>query len=166
MEEKLNQEIIEFGEEIFKVYGLDSLSAKIMSILYFEPGELSMEELADMTGYSLASISLKMGQLETYWGIKRKKIPGSRKAYFYMTKNYLELIEESFRKGFELESSLAKKHLPRIIKECKSQASSDYDLEKLKILEDYCHELDGVKTLLDFVTEKVEEIQKQHSMDG
>lgn len=157
--DKLDRKIVEMGEEVFRVYGLDPLSTKILSLLYFEPRELSMEELAEMTGYSLASISLKMSTLEKFWGVKRKKKTGSRKAYFCMRKDYIGLVEDSLRKMYEFESGIAKRRLPELIEEYREEANSDYELDKLNILENYCNQLADLRKLLELLAEKSSELR-------
>ncbi|NPE28122.1 hypothetical protein HNV12_09135 [Methanococcoides sp. SA1] len=158
--DELDQKIVEMGEEIYRLYGLDHLSVKICSTLYFEPHELSMEELALRTGYSLSSISLKMGPLENFWGVKRKKISGSRKAFFYMEKNLVSIIMESLMKGHELESRITEKYLPPLIEEYREKAVTEYESEKLSILENYCSQLTMYKQLLETMVEQVSEMQR------
>ncbi|WP_406656373.1 hypothetical protein V7O62_10995 [Methanolobus sp. ZRKC2] len=155
----LDQKVIEMGEEIFRLYGLDNLSAKIISTLYFEPHELSMEEIAESTGYSLSSISLKMGPLENVWGVKRIKKAGSRKAYFYVEKNMSNIMIELFMKACEIESRLTEKYLPPIIEEYREKAVDEYEIERLSILENYCSQLEGFKQLLEVMIELLPEIQ-------
>lgn len=157
--DKLDQKVIEMGIEIYRLYGLDNLSAKIISILYFEPHELSMEELAERTGYSLSSVSLKMGSLENIWGVKRKKKQGSRKAYFYMEKDIGKLMMETFMKAYETESRITKKYLPPIIEEYRGKALTEYETEKLSILENYCSQLTIYNKLLEAMIEKLPEIR-------
>lgn len=159
--DELDQRIVEMGEEIFRLYGLDNLSAKICSTLYFEPCELSMEEIAEHTGYSLSSISLKMGPLETIWGVKRKKISGSRKAYFYMEKDLVNMFIESFMKAQEVETRIIKKYLPPILNEYREVAKSEHQIKKLSILEDYCSQLTSFKRILEVLMEKIPEIRNE-----
>ena len=52
--DEIEKKIIDIGHEIFKGYGVDDSTAQILSILNFESDEISMEELAERTGYSRA----------------------------------------------------------------------------------------------------------------
>ena len=89
--EPLDEEFIDMYKQMGQMQGADSLLSSIFGILYLEPEEVSMDELAKKTGYSLASISNNIKTLERVGVVKRIKKPGSRKAYFFIEKN-LDLI--------------------------------------------------------------------------
>ena len=102
-----------------KGYGLDNLSAKLSSILYLEPIEISIEELAKRTGYSLASISNKMKILESFGMVRRVKNPGSKKLYYYMEKDLVKLTRMHFEKIYTSEIIPAKKCYLKLLKNLK-----------------------------------------------
>lgn len=162
----IEMEMIEVGAEVYKNYGMDDLSATILSILFFEPGEMTMNELAEITGYSLASISLKMKGLENVWGVHRRKKAGSRKIYFHMGKDYLDSLEETLRRGHEMESQLVKRSIPYLIRKYREQANSESQLERLHIAEKYCRQIDDVGRILESLYEKIDEIRSEQKDNG
>ena len=81
--QNIDQEFVEFFSRLLRSIGLDDLSSKIVAILYIEDREISMEEIAKMTGYSLASISNKMKLLETLAMVQRINRPGTKSCLLY-----------------------------------------------------------------------------------
>ena len=159
-------EIIKVGVEVYKGFGMDDLSANILSFLHFEPGELTMEELAEFTGYSLASISLKMKWLESFWGVHRRKKAGSRKIYFRMGNDYLDCLEGTMRRAYEMESHLIKSLMPELIRKYREQATSESQLERLRIAEKYCKQVDDAGRVLELFYEKIDEIRSEQKDNG
>ncbi|WP_406662015.1 hypothetical protein V7O66_05585 [Methanolobus sp. ZRKC3] len=159
------KKILEIGNEIFRGYGVDSLTATILSILNFEPEEISMEELAERTGYSLASISLKMKNIEVFWSIKRIQKPGSRKTYFYMEKDLLDAFLLQLKNGYEAELNIAKKRISPLIEEYRKEASSEEQRKKLHLFEDYHEQIIDFEKVIEYVYEKIDEIKSEKSKD-
>ncbi len=146
-------------EQSYRVYGLDELSASILSYLFLEPGELTMEELAQLTGYSLASISLKMKALEEVWGVRRMKKSGSRKIYFSQNKDYLDVVEEILKKIFEKESLLVRQMMPGLLKEYKEMDLTDSQKQRLLIAQRYCKQIGDVRELMDLISEEIDRLR-------
>jgi DNA-binding transcriptional regulator GbsR (MarR family) len=115
--------------------GLDELSSRIISILYAEPMEMSLQEIARRTGYSLSAISTSMKFLEGTRIVKRTRKPKSKKVYFYIGKDLLEQFQEAMRIKYETNVLESKKVLPDIIKRYKREKKRNN--EKLKIMENY-----------------------------
>ncbi|AKB85275.1 GbsR/MarR family transcriptional regulator [Methanococcoides methylutens] len=144
----IEEKIIDIGHEIFKGYGVDDATAQILSILNFESREISMEELAHRTGYSLASISLKIKNLEHFWSIKRIQKPGSRKTYLYMEKNLLDAFATQIRNGFGTELEIAKTKITPLIEEYRNHADSEEQKVKLQAYENYLSEINKFEELI------------------
>lgn len=142
-------------------YGVDNLAASILAILYFEPDEVSMEDIAARTGYSLASISQKIKSIEKSWRIQRIKKPGSRKVFFYMEKDLLELLFEQLKAGYENELKILNKKILPLIEEYKKESVSDEQISRLQIFETYKASLDDLQIIFDCLVEKVEETKKE-----
>lgn len=139
--------------------GLDQLSSTIFALLYLEPEEISMEELAKKTGYSLASISNKVKVLEPTGFIKKIQKPGSRKIYLYAEKNYFKVFREQLLKMQETKLKMVNETMPEIIRNCKVKISSDKDRKKLRIFEGYydqCKKFESVVSLMTRELDKVE----------
>jgi len=96
--------------------GLPSSFVTVLAELYFEPEEISLDELAERTGYSLGSISMKIKMLHQMGFVSRRKHPGTNKLFLYMEKdivghtvrNWIEVKQRSIRQ--------LKLQLPKLIK--------------------------------------------------
>lgn len=144
----IEEKIIDIGHEIFKGYGVDDITAQILSILNFEFNEISMEELAQRTGYSLASISLKVKNIEQFWSIKRISKPGSRKTYLYMEKNLIDAFATQIRNGFETELNIAKTKITPLIEAYKENATTHEQKIKLQTYENYLSQINTFEELI------------------
>jgi DNA-binding transcriptional regulator GbsR (MarR family) len=153
------KKIIDIGHEIFRGYGVDNSTAQILSILNFESNEISMEELAERTGYSRASISLKIKNIETFWGIKRINKPGSRKTYLYMEKNLLDAFALQIRNGYETELKIAKMKIAPLIEEYKSDVTTPEQKVKLHTYENYLLEINKFENLIYYIYNQIDQLK-------
>jgi len=163
MSEKMSdveKKIIDVGHEIFKGYGVDDVTAQILSILNFESNEISMEQLAQRTGYSLASISLKIKNIEQFWSIKRIHKPGSRKTFLYMEKNLLDAFAIQIRNGFETELDIAKNKITPLIEDYRKYANSEEQKIKLHTYEKYLSEINQFEELIQHIYEQINRLKK------
>jgi len=113
MENSPRDEFIEMMVEIQRAKGLDELSSKLIGIMFIEPNEITLNELSEITGYSLSAISTSMKFLERTGLVKRFKKPGSRKLYFYMGKDMPSMLTEIVKK-LEKNVSMLKSRIPGI----------------------------------------------------
>ena len=81
---KTEEEFIEIVATAAKGHGFDDLSSKIIGILYIEPKKLSLDEIAQKTGYSLASISNSVKAIENARVIKKLKKPKTHKTNLFI----------------------------------------------------------------------------------
>lgn len=156
----IEKKIIDIGHEIFKGYGVDNPTAQILSILNFESNEISMEELAERTGYSLASISLKIKNIEHFWGIKRIHKPGSRKTYLLMEKDLLDAFAIQIRNGFATELEIAKTKIPPLIEEYRCNATTQEQETKLDTYENYLAEINRFEELIQYIYDQISDLKK------
>lgn len=150
--EQPDQEIQNFIYGIFKSFGFDSVLSKIVSILFIEPEEVSLEELSRQTGYSLSSISTKMKLLTSVGSVERIKKPGSKKVYFYMDNDMKKIMTKKIDVTFDLYLNPVRDKLPALIKEYKENTKGsrdEKDKKKIKILEDYHKDMMGIRLLLE-----------------
>ncbi|MCD6367765.1 MAG: winged helix-turn-helix transcriptional regulator [Candidatus Aenigmarchaeota archaeon] len=119
--------------EANKLRGLDDITSKIISTLYVEPKEISLEDLSKKTGYSISAVSMAMKTISRLDVIKKFKKPKSRKVYFYMEKNVMPYITEMLSKNLGI-IQRSKKKMPEIIRKLKKSKSNK---EELKIAEYY-----------------------------
>ena len=82
------EKFMELIYDVNKSRGLDELTSKIISILYVEPKEVSLNELSKRTGYSLSAVSTSMKMFGHSKLIKRIKNPNQREYIFTWRKTY------------------------------------------------------------------------------
>lgn len=157
---ELEDKFIEIVNEACSLTGMDKSDSALFAKLYVQPGEIFMEDLAKETGYSLASISNKIKMLEQTDLISKKTGPGTRKISIYMKKDLLKFFKDIFaKKNYKLK--IIKEKIPDLIKEFKSKAKTTENKKKLKIFEDYYKQLLKFDKLFNFITDKIDEMNKE-----
>ena len=134
---ELDKEILEFYRTAGRMQGIDDSLAIILGTLYLEPREVSMEELAEKTGYSLASISNKIKMLEPSGIIRRVRKPGTKKVFLYTEKDILRIMKKNLVMKQESVIKLAKEKIPFIIRKYKNKKLTQEQKKKLRIIENY-----------------------------
>ena len=140
MTESPKNEFIELIAENSKGRGLDELSSKIIGILFIEPEEVALDELANRTGYSLSAVSTALKFIERAGIVKRTKKPKSRKVYFYMGKDMLAISLQIMKRKYERIILPSKQKLPKIIEKYKQESTKESG-EELGIVENYYKEV-------------------------
>lgn len=143
------QEFIDFIGQVFQGFGLDSLSSTLVGIIFLEPKEISMDELAEKTGYSLASLSNKLRALESMKIVRRVSKPGSKKAYYYIEKDVCEIMRRKLQAMYEQFITPAKTTLPVIIEKYRNAKLSSDEKQKMDIIINYHKQLLDVEKCLD-----------------
>ena len=142
------KEFIKLVTENSKANGLDDLPSKAMGILYVEQNEVSLEELAERTGYSLSAVSTSMKFLENIGLIKKMKKPKSRKVYFYMEKDMVKTTIKLMRQKLEKVVKPSLEKIPKIIEHYKKE-NSQKSKEELKNLENYYKQVKQAEKLME-----------------
>ncbi|MFC1741780.1 GbsR/MarR family transcriptional regulator [Nanoarchaeota archaeon] len=135
------QEFIDFIEQTFQRFGLDSLCSRIVGIVFLEPNEVSMEDLAKKTGYSLASLSNKLRFLESAKMVKRIKKPGTKKSFYYIEKDVYQIMQRKMQAMRDQFMTPAKTILPNIIEKHKNTKMTAVEKEKMDIIIKYHKQL-------------------------
>ncbi|MFH0798526.1 MAG: hypothetical protein V1906_03885 [Candidatus Woesearchaeota archaeon] len=150
------EEFMELVMSVAKAKGADELTSRIIAALFIEPKEISLEDLSKRTGYSLSAVSTSMKLIEKTPFVKRTKVPGSKKVYFYMEKDLFGI----FMRHIKMENELALKpmidRLPEIIKRYRKE---NYPKEELKILEMHYN---NVLIFSDLMKKMVEYAESRH----
>jgi len=160
------EKALEFEEELrsylecaFRMHGLDSLSVKLISILYFEPDEIPMDDLAEKTGYSLSAVSTKLKQWENFRLIEKRKNPGSKKIYYYMEKDLKTINIKKIKAALEQMDNITKQ-MPEVVKKYKSEAEKSKNKrfkKQIEIAENYSVQ---VKKLEKIFLKTIDELEK------
>jgi DNA-binding transcriptional regulator GbsR (MarR family) len=151
------EDFIELMTENVKVHGLDDLTARIIATLFLEPKEISLEELAEKTGYCLSSMSNGIKFMETIGFIKKFKKPPSKKVYLKMENDMSELLLNMLKKKHENVFERSKTMLPEIIKKYKSTKSSK---DELRIIEHYYNDILLSENIIKELISKMEKSRK------
>lgn len=152
---KPDNEFVELFEMFGQMFGLDTLTSKVMGILFLQPEEVAMEEIADATGYSLASISNKAQFLTQIGMLQKRNKPGTRKTFLYMEKDLFAHIDQKMHLRVDASKKMAEK-LPGII----NQYDKTKDKDKIQILENH---LDTEIKLQVLLTDFLKKLDKMRS---
>jgi DNA-binding transcriptional regulator GbsR (MarR family) len=82
--------------EIASSIGYSDIHGRIIGALLVNNKKLSMQDLAEETGYSLSTISLSLDFLEVMGMIKKIKNAGDRKLYIELQGDLLEGLKRAF----------------------------------------------------------------------
>ncbi|HIH31776.1 TPA: MarR family transcriptional regulator [Candidatus Woesearchaeota archaeon] len=129
---------IELMSENVKANGLDETTSKLAAVLFLEAEEISLEELAKKSGYSLSSTSTSIKFMETTGLIHKYKRPHSKKIYLKMENDIIEVMLNMLKKKQEYIIRRSKSDLPHIISEYKKTKSSR---QELNIIEKYYNDV-------------------------
>ena len=75
--------------------GYDEVHGRIIAALIVNEGSMSLQEMAEETGYSSSSISLSLDLLEVFGIIKKEKKQGDRKLYIKMDGDLLDGLKQA-----------------------------------------------------------------------
>ncbi len=117
--------------EIGNSYGVSPSYSRILFHLQIND-EISMDDIAKKTGYSLATISNNIRLLENMGIVKRIKYPGSKKIFLRMEHNTKSIIKKAIMAKYELQIKPLKEMLPRM-KERYAEADADKKLVMKRI---------------------------------
>ncbi|MBR9699634.1 hypothetical protein GOV09_04215 [Candidatus Woesearchaeota archaeon] len=126
----LDHDVIDLFLYLGEFHGWDALTSTICAILFIEPKEVALTDLAKKTGYSLASCCIKVQQLEKSGLVKKLSKPGSKKVYASMEKDLFAHWMNMIKRAMTYKVGHIKNVLPDIIKRHKNA-----DKRKIKILE-------------------------------
>ncbi|MFB6202922.1 MAG: GbsR/MarR family transcriptional regulator [Candidatus Nanohaloarchaea archaeon] len=88
------EKVIRAMEESAEVYGMRKSYARVYGTLYFSPGDQTMDQIAEETGYSKSTVSEALNKLEDVHFVHSRKKEGEGKTRFYTA-------EENFEKAFK-----------------------------------------------------------------
>lgn len=157
----IEKEAVDFFCKTGRLYGLKDLQMTIFAVLYLEPESMPMEEIAERTGYSLASISNTMKFMQNLGIVQRIKKPGSRKVYFFVEKNLIKLNIRKLRAAQDTFVKSMKTQLPPIIRKYKKKARDEKSKQKLKIIENYYSQIKKFENILEDWRKDLEKLSQE-----
>jgi DNA-binding transcriptional regulator GbsR (MarR family) len=139
----------------------NNITEHITTMLYLEPEEIPMEELAKKTGYSLATISNNVAFLEHTGLIKKTRKPGSKKIFIYMEKDVIETMKNHFVNDHMNMIISAKEKLPALIEKYSGKLKTEEDRKKLKIIDNFYKQNLKMEIILKELIKKIDEISER-----
>ena len=127
----------EFREIVYdscKAVGLDDLPSRLISVLQSEKKEISLGELAEITGYSLSNLSTTIKWMEDRQMVKKFKKPRSRKIYVVMYQDITTFFIELQKRLYHQSLKPSLKKIPEIIEKYED---NEKFIDELKIIRDY-----------------------------
>lgn len=157
---KAEDEFISYLASGIMRLGLDSACSQLFGMIYVEPGEISIEELARKSGYSLATVSIKVRILERVGLIERKKHPGTKKVFCYREKDMISFMIRKADDIYNHEIAPADRILPQLIKRGEN-ARSERERKQVRIMKDYLRQMKSVEPIFRQLNESIEKLQKK-----
>jgi len=138
------QEFQRINFEFMRTHGLNTPQSCIVAYLSIQTNEVTLEDIANQTGYSLATVSTAVLFLEKIHILNRNKRPGSKKIYITSHKSPVDMMAEKIKKLMNSDVMKQKKDITQLIaemkeiikKEKKKQKKEQYK-EQLQVLETY-----------------------------
>ncbi len=127
----MNKKYLELQERIARQFGAKPTEAKILATIKAHHQAVALEEIAEETGYSLATISNTIRFFETKNMVKRIKKPKSKKVYVEARTDYLAVMKQKLEMIYN-NTTIVKEQLPQIIKQTRSETEKKYLQEELK----------------------------------
>ncbi|MFO8016510.1 MAG: hypothetical protein R6U32_05385 [Candidatus Woesearchaeota archaeon] len=134
---KLENDILDLFVKVNSDFGNDPVTAKITSLIFLSPAEISLEKLAEETGYSHATISSKTRMMVELGLIKKIPKPGTKRAFFWMEKDMKKIVRNGLKKMMDLKLRPIENNLPELIERYRKYSKEEEDREKLKIIKGY-----------------------------
>jgi len=122
-----------FIESMFSIgtqMGAKAPLAKILSTLTSQPDEMSLDDLATRTGYSLATVSNILKELEFMHWAQRTKKPGDKKVYVVVEKNSLTMFQQQIRTMMRMKFTPMKRDIPPLVASLKEKLKKESNKEK------------------------------------
>lgn len=100
----LEQSVLSVFGQVAESIGYSQVHGKIIGVLLVR-GEMSLQDIAKKTRYSVPMISLSLDLLDVLGVVKKSKRPGDRNLYVALSGDLLECLKKAF--VMKLEKSIA-----------------------------------------------------------
>jgi DNA-binding transcriptional regulator GbsR (MarR family) len=125
------QELHEFLVQTSLHTGANMLLSQVIATLFAHPEAMSLEELSERTGYSLASVSNAVRLLEQAGKIVRHKKPGDKRTYISFHNDLIKNTHEHINKALNVFVKPFGEKIPGIISGLEQEAKNNkHDSQK------------------------------------
>lgn len=131
------ERVIEAIERSAEIYGLKRSYGRLYGILFFEPEQLSLDELVDRSGYAKSTVSNAMGTLERFHMVHRRSVPGEgKRAYFEAERDLWYVFQQFLQQEIRREIKTMTRALEDAeeLLEASDTERADRDLERVRRL--------------------------------
>lgn len=103
-----NEQFIERMGLILEADGAPRIAGRMLGLLLLEPGECSLDEIAERLQVSKGSVSTNARLLETFGAIEKVSRPGDRRDYYRIADNmHLRIVERRLERMRQVRDLLA-----------------------------------------------------------
>ena len=106
--------VVKTASEFAGSVGLSSVVAQIYALLYVSPNALSLDEISAKLHLSKSTVSQNIRILEQWDGVKNVFVKGSRKDYYEVNPNIMEIVLKKIKNGLNSRMSKASANLNEI----------------------------------------------------
>lgn len=154
---ELDGEFIDFATGVVNSYGFDLLTSRIFAILYLEEGEMSMENLSAVSGYSVPSVFNSMKKLDQTGFLKEIHKPGTKKIYFVLEKDFSKHMKKMVEMIRKSKIGPAKEKLPGLIENYRKEVrKGDKSGEaKLATIENYYKHIERMEKIINYIEKQI-----------
>jgi DNA-binding transcriptional regulator GbsR (MarR family) len=96
MVSEVEQGILSSFGQVAESIGYSQVHGKIIGVLLVNGGEMSLQDIAKRTGYSVPMISLSLDLLDVLQVVKKIKKSGDRNIYASLSGDLLECLKKAF----------------------------------------------------------------------
>jgi len=106
--------VVKTASEFADSVGISSVSAQIYALLYVSPGALSLDEVSTKLHLSKSTVSQNIRILEQWDAVKSIFVKGSRKDYYEVNPNIMEIVLKKLKGGLNNRMNKASANLNEI----------------------------------------------------
>jgi len=106
--------VVKTASEFADSVGISSVSAQIYALLYISPSALSLDEISAKLNLSKSTVSQNIRILESWDAVKNIFVKGSRKDYYEVNPNIMEIILKKLKNGINSRMNKASANLGEI----------------------------------------------------
>ena len=135
--EDAREEVIAALERSAEMYGLNRSYGRLYGILYFEDDPVSLDELAERSGYAKSTVSTVMRKMERLHFAHRRSIPGEgKKAFFEAERDFWYIVQRLVEQEGKREIEIMQRALSSAIEDLEDADGeiADRDLERIRSL--------------------------------
>jgi DNA-binding transcriptional regulator GbsR (MarR family) len=89
------ERVIEGFERSAEIYGLSRSYGRFYGILFFAHDPMSLDDLAEESGFAKSTVSTAMSELERFHMVHRRSLPGEgKRAFFEAERDFWRILQE------------------------------------------------------------------------